>query len=736
MADVNTVMDRIDGFLFKELHDRRALALSADASWRWSAIGFAVRFGLFIGVFVLFIRECRLRNIAGHAMELSEQRMSLATSVADIGVWDWNVGANTIAWDERMFQIYGLPPNPEGEAIYQDWRKQVLPTDLAETEATLLKTVAEGGRSRREFRIVRAADQVERLIESYEMAITDDNGKTTRVVGTNRDITEQREAENKIRLLNLELAQASRHKDAFLANMSHELRTPLNAILGMSEMLLEQDSGPLSPRQIKSITTISTSGTHLLDLINDILDLSKIEAGKLVLNLQRVNLEELCESSLAFVKTQAMQKHIGIDTRVDEIAGGVSADPRRIKQILVNLLTNAVKFTPEGGRIGLNVSATEGGAAVRFIVSDTGVGIAPEDQTRLFHAFTQVDSSYNRSQEGSGLGLALVAKLCELHGGSVALESEPGRGSRFIVTLPKGIRPNSGAAPTPTLPGEPNRKDYCVALIIEDDPVAGQILNNYLTQLSLKSVLHTRGDQIGEAVLRARPDIIFLDIHLPGESGWVVLTRLKESAATRHIPVVVVSVVDNPQKSLALGAAAHFTKPVTRSALAKFLQRGTTLAGNVSGTAAGQDSTGAKGPIILLAEDNAANAETLGGYLQDKGYVLRYAVNGVEAVRESRESRPAIILMDIQMPVMDGLTAMREIRADPALRSIPIVALTALAMSGDRERCFAAGAIGYMTKPLRLKEVAALVAKLAPSPSAHEERSGPPASAILPADHA
>lgn len=250
-----------------------------------------------------------------------------------------------------------------------------------------------------------------------------------------------------------------------------------------------------------------------------------------------------------------------------------AADPKRFKQVLVNLLANAVKFTPEGGRVGLTVDATEGGDAVRFTVWDKGIGIASKDSARLFRAFTQIDSGLSRSQEGTGLGLALVARLVELHGGSVTLESEPGHGTRLVVALPGNALPAPAPMPKPAAEAAVDRGNCRRALIIEDDLASGTILVDLLAGLGISSILHMRGEESLEAVLRQRPDVILLDILLPGESGWVVLARLKEDPATRDIPVLVVSFVDEPNKSRALGAAAHLTKPVTRSQLAGFSSR-------------------------------------------------------------------------------------------------------------------------------------------------------------------
>ena len=555
----------------------------------------------------------------------------------------------------------------------------------------------------------RARDGKETVVSYNSMTFYDRERRLQGVFAAARDVTERKRLDQVLKDKNAELDQAAHLKDEFLANMSHELRTPLNAILGLSEALLEQAAGLLNPRQFKSVTTISTSGQHLLTLINDILDLSKVGAGRLELSCEAINLDEFCQSCLAFVRSQAKKKKIDLAFEHEARMAQFTADPKRLKQILVNLLTNAVKFTPEGGRMGLTVSALEGAEVVRFTVWDTGIGIAPEDAAKLFTAFTQIDSGLNRGQEGTGLGLTLVRKLAELHGGSVALESEPGKGSRFIVTLPRAATTALKLAEET----EVDRRGYCRALIIEDDPTSASILKSYLAELGLSSVLHLRGEKSVEMVLRDRPDVILLDILMPNESGWGVLTRLKEHPQTRDIPIVVVSVLDEPEKSRALGAAAHFTKPVTREQLAGFFQRAALAVAPPAAPCIARAPV--RGPRILLAEDNEANMHTIGGYLEDKGYALHYATNGLTAVKLAREIRPALILMDIQMPVMDGLAAIKEIRADSALKDIPIVALTALAMPGDRERCLAVGANDYLSKPVSLKTLMALVTKLLPA---------------------
>ncbi|NTV62325.1 MAG: response regulator, partial [Oscillochloris sp.] len=406
-------------------------------------------------------------------------------------------------------------------------------------------------------------------------------------------ITTQKQAEETLRQANAELAHAARAKDEFLANMSHELRTPLNAILGLSEALLEQVRGPLSPRQQESLRNIEASGQHLLALINDILDLSKVEAGRLELQIEPVMVAEVCHASMLFIKEQSSRKLLQLAFRLNNQLAEITADPRRLKQMLVNLLSNAVKFTPAGGQVDLEVDADEAAGTIRFMVRDSGIGIAPHDLAWLFQPFKQLDSSLSRQHEGTGLGLALVRRLAELHGGSVAVESALGKGSCFTISLPY------------------------------EQPLAAA----------------------------TEPDPLYLHANME-----------------RQTP----------------------KKPAEAFADASSSVR------------------------ILLVEDNEVNIVAISDYLQARGYELVIARNGQEALRRAGEQSIDLILMDIQMPEMDGLEATRRLRDIPAYAAVPIIALTALAMPGDRERCLAAGANEYLTKPVSLRGLADLIERMRP----------------------
>jgi signal transduction histidine kinase len=418
--------------------------------------------------------------------------------------------------------------------------------------------------------------------------IHDSKGNCLGSLGMVTDISDRKEAEKQLQnsyeqlaITNAELARATRLKDEFLANMSHELRTPLNSILGFSESLQEGVFGEISEKQRKPLRTIEKSGEHLLSLINDILDLAKIEAGQFSIDKDSIALVSLCESSLNFIRQQAFKKQIKVYFTPPPPIADFFADERRLRQMLINLLNNAVKFTPNGGEVRLEVSLDNfvDQPILNFMIKDTGIGIAKEDLPKLFQSFVQIDSRLARQYEGTGLGLALVERLAKLHGGRVSVASNVGQGSCFAVHLPY----------------------YPVCVINATQMMAS----------------------------RSETDV-------------------------------------NPPASV---------KPT----------------------------------LILLVEDNPSNAQTISTYLEHKGYRLLLACNGQEALEIIKQSNPDLILMDVQMPIMDGLEATRQIRSNPEFTQIPIIALTALAMPGDRDRCLAAGMNDYLSKPIRMKQLTTII---------------------------
>jgi len=650
----------------------------------------------------------RLNDKLERQIRETETRYAQIVELAEEGIWVTDAQGNTTYTNQAMARMLGYT---ETEILGHAIADFMTPGENRFTAAsTLPPHQHQVHRQEVELRTKTGS-----TIWAYMSTspVLDDQGNLLWSCALVYDITERKQAEKQLResnerisLANAELARATRLKDEFLASMSHELRTPLNAILGLAEALQEEVYGSLTPKQHKSLATIEQSGKHLLDLINDILDLSKIESGKMSLSVSLVSVDSLCESSLTFIKQQAQQKNIRLNYSIAPGLSEIEVDERRIRQVLVNLLSNAVKFTPDGGEVALKVSTDAEGEQLQLSVTDTGIGIAPENLDKLFKPFVQLDSSLSRRYAGTGLGLALVRRIVELQGGSITLDSEVGKGSCFTVTLPwKHPSPIGERVRHPKLiSGElpPIHK----ALIVEDSDESANHIARYLGELGITVLIHSQGEGTIEVVQKFKPDVIILDILLPHISGWEVLVQLKENPETQSLPVVVVSVVDDPTQALELGAYDYLLKPVSRPQLQSVLSQLFATPPETNFPVVEEQL-----PLILLAEDNEANIVTLTDYLHSKGFRVILARNGVEAVQQAQQYTPDLILMDIQMPEMDGLESTRQIRADLNLPQMPIIAVTALAMPGDREKCLAAGATEYMAKPIRLKKLVALIEK-------------------------
>lgn len=484
--------------------------------------------------------------------------------------------------------ILGYTPE-EWLADPKFWQTRLHQNDREGVIHTVQESERTGEPSSMEYRML-ARDGKVVWFHDQAVLLRDDKGQALYWQGIKVDVTTRKQAEAEILSLNAklerrvqerttELERALRAKDEFLASMSHELRTPLNAILGLSESLAEHVAGPLNEKQQHYVKTISESGSHLLSLINDILDLARIESGQVVLNISEVDLQQICQASLRMINQLAHKKEQEVTLEIEDGIGSIWVDERRLKQILVNLLSNAVKFTPVGGKLGLQVQGDWREKRVMFTVWDNGIGMREDDLARLFKPFVQLNSSLSREAPGTGLGLALVAQMARLHGGSVGVESQVNEGSRFTVTLP------------------------------------------------------------WEPALATDAEL-----------------RMKSTGKFRAI------------------------RPEAKDR-----------------------------PIILLIEDTKEATAMVTDYLQMAGYQVLAARDALTGMDLAKRTRPDLILMDIHLPGMDGLEATRRLRADPEFRTLPIIALTALAMPGDRERCLAAGATDYFTKPISLKKLAGMI---------------------------
>jgi PAS domain S-box-containing protein len=565
----------------------------ADGSYIWAAASNSAPIedadGNLVG-FQGIVRDINTRKTSEQALRQTQERLQFLIATTPAIIHCISLTANTTGngsqpisfVSENVETILGY----KAEVIMRDmtnWFQWVHPDDRPRLEQIYAQTIAQAGQFQTEYRFLNQRGEYQWLYSAVKVLV-DEAGQPIEAVGYTADITPRRLAEdqlletnNQLLISNAELAHATRLKDEFLANMSHELRTPLNAVLGISEAMLDEVYGPLSAQYRKSIKIIEQSGQHLLELINDILDLAKIEAGKLEIRPSQTSLKHLCESSLCFVRQIAINKNIQLLHHDTYGANCIEVDERRMRQVLINLLSNAVKFTPSGGTVELVAQYDATQQQFAFQIRDTGIGIAAANLAQLFQPFIQIDSSLNRQFSGTGLGLTLVKRIIDLHRGTIAVDSTETVGTCFTIALPIG---------------QFNPPPILAAPIAELQPI---------------KVMHPEA------------------------------------------------------------------------------------------------------PRILLAEDNAMNIEIMTDYLNAQGYEVIGAKNGIEAIALTHSHHPQLILMDIQMPRMDGLEATRQIRQDSQYAHIPIIALTALAMPGDADRCREAGANDYLAKPVKLKQLAAAV---------------------------
>ncbi|TMD98187.1 MAG: response regulator [Chloroflexi bacterium] len=462
---------------------------------------------------------------------------------------------------------------------------------------------------------------------------------------------------------NAALVDANKHKSVFLANMSHELRTPLNAIIGFSELLTDAREGQFDDTTRKRfLTQILTSGKHLLGLINDILDLSKVEAGQMELRLQNVSVAETVDQVVKTVEPLVAKKSLKLVSNTDG-AGEVLADAGKLKQMLLNLVSNAIKFTPEGGTV--TIDARRVADAVEFSVADTGIGIAAADQRQIFQEFHQVDHGPGRKHEGTGLGLALTKRFALLHGGDVRVTSRVNQGSIFTLTLP-ARQPAAHAAEPVLEPAKNGHGGGPLVLVVEDDPAAAELLTRQLVDAGYRTQVARTGIDALDKARRLQPAAITLDIILPEVDGWEVITRLKSDEATSGIPIVVVSVVDNPELGISLGAIDYFVKPVDAKLLINRLNRFHLE------RSPGQDEV-----RVLVVDDEPANRAWLAKTLEPAGFTVVPASGGREAIQLAKSTRPDFILLDLMMPEVTGFDVVEALRADEATREVPIMVLTA-----------------------------------------------------------
>jgi PAS domain S-box-containing protein len=568
-------------------------------------------------------------------------------------------------------------------------------TDPDRAEAGIRRVLGEGKITN--YELTARARNGQLTVVSYNATTFYDRDRSLQgVFAAARDVTELKRFEQKLQQKNVELEDASRMKSEFLANMSHELRTPLNAIIGFSEVLKDGLMGEMTDKQRGFIGDIFSSGKHLLSLINDILDLSKVEAGQMTLDLELVQLSSSFVNSLSIIREKAATRNIRIEIEASDALGSILADARKLKQILYNLLSNAVKFSNDGGRVVLQASQVARGEVgqvsgsgnsrsfplaetefkefLKISVIDSGIGINAEGLERLFRPFSQIDSGLGRKFEGSGLGLGLVKLMTELHGGTVAVESTVDEGSCFTVWLPLRAPGAAGLASTKDADVSPidATVETHTALVVEDDLKSANLIRVQLEAQGFK-VLHAVSAEAALVLAVQQPlSLITLDIMLPNMDGWEFLSRLKEVPALKRIPVVIISIVADRNKGFALGAAAVIEKPISRQELYQSLvdlglfpvEKGRSLK-------------------VLVVDDDRNAVDLMAIRLNNFADTVLRAYGGREAIEIARRELPDLIVLDLMMPMVNGFDVVAALHEQADTAGIPVLVLTAKKITAE-----------------------------------------------------
>ncbi|MDR4505037.1 MAG: response regulator [Candidatus Scalindua sp.] len=507
-------------------------------------------------------------------------------------------------------------------------------------------------------------------------------------------LLEQRIAEKTAHLqeANIALKRANKLKSEFLANMSHELRTPLNAIIGFAEVLRDKICGDLNEEQLDFVKDIHSSGYHLLQMINDILDLSKIEAGKMVLQHEVFSVTDAIQDVYHIIQGLADKKHLHLQTEIHPETKDIEADRVKFKQVLYNLLSNAIKFTSENGNIITKASIIDD--TLQVSVTDSGIGMKPEDQEKVFKEFWQADNSFSRKYQGTGLGLALTKRIVEMHGGKIWFKSEYEKGSTFCFTLPLKAtfripKPKVNEARQHKLAGN----DVKTILVVEDNRMAADLLAVYLTNEGYNVIVAVDGKEAIKKAKEFKPFLITLDIMLPKVDGWEVLSKLKNFPETADIPVIIVSIVDNKNLGYSLGAASYLMKPVDRKILINTVE---IITSNLS--------TKDKPMEILVVDDDEEAVKYIRAILENAGFRVLTAYGGKAGIELAINNNPDMIILDLMMPDISGFDVVENLRKHQKTKNIPIVICSSKDITEEDKKVLNGNIMAIVQKGSHTKE--------------------------------
>jgi len=659
------------------------------------------------------LKAALLRSEAAEAqVRRGRQLLDTVAAMARIGGWELDLATMMPIWSDEAYRIHEVDPSTR--PTFPDTMSFYPPQARPLVEKAIRQTLEHGTPYDLTVPFVTKTGRHlwVRVMGTAEMK----NGVVTRLSGAVQDVTQQREAEEaRIAAKDAEAA-AIRAKGNFLANMSHEIRTPMNGVIGMTELLLDT---PLQAAQREFAETIRTSATSLLGIINDILDFSKIEAGKLEVERVEMHVRDCVEDIGMAMAVHAAAKDLELIVNVDPgVPDRVLGDPQRLRQVLTNLITNAVKFTHRGEIVVevFPLALQNGRALLSFEVRDTGIGMPPETVSKLFEPFVQADDSSTRNYGGMGLGLAIVRRLITLMGGRIDVSSRPGGGSAFTFSLPfDAIYDAADIASTSRVSTRGKR-----VLVMDDNPTNRRVLCGQLQPVGFDVVAASTGAEtlksLKDAQAQGNPfDIVIADDQMPDCDGVSFAAQVKAAPEFSSTPLILLTSMDrhgNVNTLARAGFSAYMTKPVRGSELRACIER--VLEREVeastgrhqqlvtrSSLAADQGQGQYRGRVLVV-EDNVVNQQVAKRFLQRLGCEVVVAENGKRGVEEYGRGEFGLVLMDVQMPVMDGLAAAREIRSRETGRRVPIIALTASAMTDEVERCTAAGMDSLLAKPLEL----------------------------------